>query len=390
MRQSKTLLTLTLAIYVLYSLQGVLYRSGSVLSQVLLLIFLLIGVYGLFSSFSQPKRNPRFVNIWAIFFILLTITFIVSPMVVYGTVNEAMGQMSTFGQYKNIIFVCLSFFAVHCFAKRGATTDKYMFYVSAAMIVVAVLRYIYAMRLLQQEYMDDFQNNAAYNIVVVIPFLPYIFNKQKLIATLLAIGSIALILYAAKRGAIVCLIVSILTTIIYLLRRSRMASFKQVLIIALAVGIGALMFHLTMQNEFLLDRIEETQDGNIGTREIAYSMLWNNWLKEDIFTQIFGSGLLQSVNVWGNSAHNDWLELLTDNGLLGVLIYLLFFIYLFKYINKMTGNNLLQLSILLATVILLTKSMFSMGYVDFNNVPIIMTMGLCAGLYESNLFSVRR
>lgn len=382
MRQSKTFLTLTLAVYLLYSLQGILYSTGSIVSQLLLLVFLMMGVCGLLDSLSQTSRNPRFANILALFFVLLTITYLVSPKEVYGNAVEAVGWMSTFGQYKNICFVCLSFFAVYCFAKKRVITDKYMFYLSAALIVIAVLRYIFALRVLQQNYDYDFQNNAAYNIVSVIPFLPFFFKKRKIIATLLAAGGIILILYAAKRGAIVCLIVAILTTTIYLLRRSRIASFKQGLIIVLTISIGAFMFYLTMQNEFLLDRIEQTQEGNIGTREIAYSMLWNNWLNEDVFTQIFGRGLLQSVNVWGNSAHNDWLELLTDNGLLGVLIYLLFFVYLFKFIKMMLGNELLQLSTLLAAVTLLTKSMFSMGYVDFINVPIFMSLGLCASQYK--------
>ena len=353
-------------------------------SQILLLLFLAIGGYGMFNALSQTNRNPRFDNIWALFYILLTITYLLSPKEVFGNSVEAMGRMTTFGQYKNICFVSLSFFAVYCFSKKGVATDKYMFYLSAALIVVAALRYFYAIRVLQQEYTDKFQNNAAYTIVAVIPSLPFIFKKRKFIASLLAIGGIALILYAAKRGAIVCLIAALLTVTIYLLRRSRMALFKQIAIILVAIGVGAFMIYFTMQNEFLLDRIEQTQEGNIGTREIAYSMLWNHWLNADPFSKIFGSGLLQTVNIWGNSAHSDWLELLTDNGLLGLFVYLLFYLYLFKYIKSMTDDGMLQLSTLLAAVVLLTKSMFSMGYDDFVNVPILLAMGMCAGQNESN------
>ena len=229
-----------------------------------------------------------------------------------------------------------------------------------------------------------FQNNAAYWIIAIIPFMPHLFKKWRLIAGVIAIALIALVLNAAKRGAIVSLIVALVFAAIYLLRRSKASPFRQFLLIALVVGVAAFMYYYSLQNEFLMDRIDDTREGNIGTREVAYAMLWQHWIDADIFHKVFGYGLMQTVNVWGNTAHNDWLELLTDNGLLGVIIYLVFFVYLFKYIKGMKNDTMLQLGAYLAMVVLFVKTLFSMGYTDFVNVPLIVALGLFIGRYESS------
>ena len=385
MKSNKTWLTFTLGLYIIYSLQGVLYSSGSFFTQGLLLLFLLIGVFGFIKTFTQKSPNPKFVGIWAIFFILLTISYVISPKEVNGYAYEAIGLATTFGQYKNICFVILSFFATYYFTKRSKITDKYVIILGLILVGTAVLRYFYSLQILQEESSrDEFQNNAAYCIIAIVPFMPYLFKKRRLIAGIIALALVALVLNAAKRGAIVSLIVALGFTAIYLLRRSRMSPFRQFMLIMLVVGVTAFMYYYSIQNEFLMDRIDDTREGNIGTREVAYAMLWQHWINADIFHQFFGYGLMQTVNVWGNTAHNDWLELLTDNGILGVSIYLAFFISLFRYIKGMKDNMLLKLGAYLAVIILLVKTLFSMGYTDFVNVPLIVALGIFVGRYESN------
>ncbi len=385
MKINRTWLTFTLVLYIIYSLQGILYGSGSMFTQGLLLLFLIIGVLGFFKTFTQHASNPRFVGTWAVLFILLTVAYIISPKEVYGSAYEAIGRATTFGQYKNICFVFLSFFAVYYFSKWTKISDRYIIILGLVLIGAAVMRYFYSLRVLQEDSARDmFQNNAAYCIIAIIPFMPHLFKKWRLLAGVIAIALIALVLNAAKRGAIVSLIVALGFTAIYLLRRTKVSPFRQFLLIALVVGIAAFMYYYSLQNEFLMDRIDDTREGNIGTREVAYVMLWQHWLDADIFHKVFGYGLMQTVNVWGNTAHNDWLELLTDNGLLGVIIYLVFFVYLFKYIKGMKNDTVLQLGAYLAMMVLLVKTLFSMGYTDFVNVPLIIALGLFIGRYESS------
>ena len=163
MHRNKYLLSLGLVAYIIYSLQGALFASGTYFTQMLLLMFLLIGVYGYIKPTFQDKNNPQFVSVLAFFFFILTITYFVSPKNVYGRVYEALGQMTTFGQYKNICFVILSFYAVYYFAKMGVATEKRIYKLGLVFLVVALIRYFYSLQMLHQELkMENFQNNAAY------------------------------------------------------------------------------------------------------------------------------------------------------------------------------------------------------------------------------------
>ena len=49
----------------------------------------------------------------------------------------------------------------------------------------------------------------------------------------------------------------------------------------------------------------------------------------------------------------------------------------------MRDEPILQMGANLAAFMLLTKTIFSMGYTDFVNVPIMIAIGLYVGKYES-------
>ena len=143
------------------------------------------------------------------------------------------------------------------------------------------------------------------------------------------------------------------------------------------------MYYTTIQNDFLMDRLDAMREGHVSGRDVMYANLWHHWLDADLFHMIFGYGMSQSYNAIGGPAHNDWLELLTDNGVLGVAIYFYFFYKLFMYISKLRDDSMIKLSMFLAILIFFTKTLFSMSYTDFGNAPITIALGLCAGKYES-------
>lgn len=384
MNRNQQFLLFALALYIIYSLQGILYGSGTMVTQALLFVFLLIGFVGFFRTTFLQSSNPKFVLALSVFFLLLTVTFLIGPKTVYGVTFEGMGMASTFGQYKSICFVILSFFLVYYYTKKRPMSEKTILILGIVLIGVAVMRYFYSIQMLQIERgRDEMQNNAAYNIIAVIPFMPFLFRKYKILTTVLSVFLISLIINAAKRGAIVCLIVSVFLGLLYYMRHSRLSSFKQFWILVVMIAVSFLMIQLTMQNDFLMDRLDDTREGNLGSREIAYAMLWDSWLRSDnVFTMFFGRGLMQTVNVWGNTAHNDWLELLIDNGLLGVIVYIYFFVTVFRYITKMDEGGMFQLGAFLSIAIFLTKTFFSMGYADFINVPLLISLGIYTGNYE--------
>lgn len=87
----------------------------------------------------------------------------------------------------------------------------------------------------------------------------------------------------------------------------------------------------------------------------------------------YGCGANHTVAVAGNYAHNDWLEIAINNGLIGVIIYIAYFISLIRdyIISRKRLKYYYSNSLLMSTLILLSASFFSMSY---NSVGIAQSM----------------
>lgn len=125
----------------------------------------------------------------------------------------------------------------------------------------------------------------------------------------------------------------------------------------------AVFFFLSFmeQSEFMTQRVNATLKGDSSARDTLYSYLWNAWLNSDIIHQLFGYGISQTVTIVGNYAHNDWLEILIDYGLLGVVLYATIIIKLFKYRKNLNYNKGAKVCYTSIMLIWMMKTLFSMG-----------------------------
>jgi len=106
------------------------------------------------------------------------------------------------------------------------------------------------------------------------------------------------------------------------------------------------------------------EEGGSSGRDIIYANIFNGWYSsQSILNLLFGFGFAASLNLSnGKFAHNDWLELLSNFGLIGICVYLGLFIIGFKYVfyTKWTVEK----RILIFTVLLiwLFTTFVSMSY----------------------------
>lgn len=374
-------LNIALILFVIYFLQGILYPSGSIISQTVLLLFLIIGLFCYLKTVLRLD-NPSFVKLFILFYAILLITFLVSPKTVIGDKNEAIGIVSTFGQFKEISAFVLSFFISYILVRKKDIDDVHVWWFGIIIFILSILRFFFSRDLLAEEN-EMFTNNAGYFLVATVPYIPFIIKKKKVLGAVIAVILSALIIASAKRGAIVCLMVSLAFMMFYYLK-SHKITFKRVFAILLLLAAAATFIYYSIEsNEYLMSRIEKTQSEGIGQRSIAYVALWNHWSSDtNLFTFLFGNGMAQTITVWGNYAHNDWLELLIDNGLVGVVIYLMLFVLAFMYIRKMNIGRLYKLSAYLCLIIWFLKTVFSMGYTSMMNVMFCFLLGLIIGKNE--------
>ena len=124
------------------------------------------------------------------------------------------------------------------------------------------------------------------------------------------------------------------------------------------------------KSDYFQYRLESTTEGKSSGRDVIYSQLWNHYKSnENIFQLAFGEGAFHTQNINGYKAHNDWLELLIDCGLLGVIIYFIYWVNFYKAWRRSKGNFLVYMMMGAGLLFTFVRTFFSMS---FSNMPFYM------------------
>ena len=129
-----------------------------------------------------------------------------------------------------------------------------------------------------------------------------------------------------------------------------------------------------------MGRINDTIAGDSSNRDIIYSAVLNAWLNaNDLVNYLFGFGSNATINMIGIRAHNDWLEILLDFGLLGICLYLAFFVSLFKTTWRQKENRQAFYTLMTVFAIWFFKSLYSMGFNESLFSYLSMVIGTVLG-----------
>lgn len=378
--QNKLLILVVL--FTVYYLQGALYPSGSIVSQGILLIYLLFGIYCFVKAFSN-RATPSCVMIWSAFFLMQGLCFLISPKEVVGMKNEAIGRVATFNQFKEIATFMLTLLIGYYYSYRNKTSEKYIFWFGIIFFLSSIVQYYYSLSQLMMKYGEETTNNAGYTMLTVVPYLPIVFKRKRISGIIMAVVIVAFVMWSAKRGALMCLAGAALFALFYYLKTHKVRLKTILGITLLLLVVGYFVYQQYLDNEYLQYRMEATMEGKSSNRDVAYSQLFNHWLNEtNPFLFLFGNGTAQTITVWGNYGHNDWLELLIDNGLVGALVYFAMFVATIFYIRKARLSKLNKLSAYLCVLILFMQSCFSMGFSDGGSGVYILLLGVIIGNNE--------
>lgn len=379
--QNKLLLLVVL--FTVYYLQGALYPSGSIVSQGILLIYLLFGIYCFVKAFSN-RATPSCVMIWSAFFLMQGLCFLISPKEVVGMKNEAIGRVATFNQFKEIATFMLTLLIGYYYSYRNKTSEKYILWFGIIFFLSSIVQYYYSLSQLMMKYGEETTNNAGYTMLTVVPYLPIVFKRKRILGIIMAVVIVTFVMWSAKRGALMCLAGAALFALFYYLKTQKVR-LKTILGITLLLLVaGYFVYQQYLDNEYLQFRMEATMEGKSSNRDVAYSQLFNHWLNEtNPLLFLFGNGTAQTITVWGNYGHNDWLELLIDNGLVGALVYFAIFVSTISYIKKAKLLFEIKLSAYLCVLILFMQSCFSMGFSDGGSGVYILLLGVIIGNNEN-------
>lgn len=365
------------AAWCLYYLQGALYAKGGPIGRVLILFVLLLSVYYFIISAIRTPR-PAYLGALNILVILFSIYGIIS--IASGTIAVTANGTERSGaaflkQYYSSI---LPIYAYYSFARDKLIDEKWLYRWSLVFIVVAVTAYFTRLNEMIQAAMEmgsdqkEFTNNYAYLFVSLIPLIALVSGKKYYHWLLWAVVLVFSVL-SFKRGA---MLVSALCFLYYIFvsfsGHSRRNNYVAMSILAMAAVYFAFEYLLLNSDYFLL-RIEKTQEGNASRRDILFAAALEVFARSNLFHAFFGHGANMTAPLIGNGAHNDWLELLVNQGLFSVGFFLYYWIVLYKTWRNTSndGNIRIAIGLFLISTFLRTLFSFSIGDMNFYEAAVI-------------------
>lgn len=262
--------------------------------------------------------------------------------------------------------------------RKGVMTTRFYQMATVALVLSSLVYY----KTMEAQYLskliggsEDFTNNGSVAFLCILPIVFVLKNRYLSYGVLLV--SVYFILDAAKRGNIICAIPVLLLFFMYTFRNGQIRVYEKVIFIIFfffAVSWGLEQFE---QNEYLQKRMEQTVEGNSSGRDRIYENAWKVYSESQSMKNIilgYGFEATYHNEQIGNFAHNDWLELLVDNGIIGALLYLSIFIQLFKILRR---EEDIQKRFLLISIVSIwfLKTIFSMSYTDETTFILFLLFG---------------
>lgn len=382
-------------LWCLYSLQGVLYESGTIISQSLLLILLVWSARSCYLvNFKKKQPLPAFIKAVNVFLIMATIygsLLMLSGQEFYITEGD-IKKVTNFYYLKDIYISMLPLYTFYYYSQKRYIKKEHLFYLLLLFVLITWALFfqnyanMLATAIAKGSTREEFTNNIGYSFVALFPLL-LLCNKKPLLQYILAFICICGIIMSMKRGAMAvgtcCFIYFIYTAL-----KSTKGYAKALIVLISIVAIIATYYYVVNMletSDYFVRRINDTLEGNASARNIIYARLWNTFINEpNLLKVLFGRGANATLTVGINYAHNDWLELLTNQGILGVIVYINYFVAILKDARRLRGINTLYSHVLyISFFILFLKTIFSMSYASIEYEQ-MLAIGLALGATKQN------
>lgn len=361
---------------ILYFLQGSLYPTGSLISQLSLSVFIIFNGFFFFKIILK-KKKPFFLIIWTLFILLFIIGYLLT-----GEYYDPL----YISQLKNILYFMTAIYPVFYWTSKGLLKTDHLRNFAFVLIPVAIVSfYTSTISLILEQNRGNVVNNASYIFVSIIPFVLLI--KKRTIALIILFILLAFLVIGSKRGALLLGVFSFIVIVYYNLKytegKNTLIKLRNTLLVIIILCVGVFYLSSVVEsNSYVLERLQE----NRSTRPENYLALLNNWYNSpSIFNILFGFGYFSSVNFTPERvmAHNDWLEVFNDFGLFGFTLYLIMVISFTKIIIKHKSMELKYLHFLVI-LIWLFISLFSMWMNNYANVIYGILIGYLVGQSSLN------
>jgi hypothetical protein len=364
MRGTKTELNIYVALLLVCNLFDAVMGSGLVLTLCRYTIIIWSFAYYI-KTVANFLREPAIVKALTVFYLSLAI---------YGTIALVEGKtlytpttpIVPLNYIYKTSWSLLPIFAFYNFAKKGLLTKQFMLKWIYACVVVATISYYFGMlhALARHEEEEEATNNGGYIIISLLPMFIFLKDQSKQQYLLLA-GALLLAFLSMKRGAILVGLVAVAVYFWYLFRNSKKSRKLQILVVLMVAASGVFYVYdrLLTTSAHFQERVEDTMEGETSGRDFIQGFLIDYYMTQYTpMEKLVGRGGNATLDVLGQFAHNDWIELGINQGLLGMLLYLFYWISFVKLLMKRHVPPEVKTALAMIFVIYFLKTFFSMSY----------------------------
>lgn len=228
---------------------------------------------------------------------------------------------------------------VFCLAYYVGMKQKSLGFISklVSYVLLPVLYILYYLLLTRTFYIGEEEGyrDAIFPILILTPFVLMDKSKMKYVHILI---SLALVLISAKRSAIIAIVPAyVLYFIISLSSQGKKQATQKLKIIIPLVLIIAVLYYLSTKGLFgtVLERFRAMNDDSGSGRDAIYFPLLNGFNTSPWWQQLFGHGTDSTKFVVGKLAHNDFLQVLYDYGLISLALFIVIYLGFIRMAFKM-------------------------------------------------------
>lgn len=376
-------------LWMMYYLQGMFMIKGA-MAQAILALLILMSFYAFFqvNMYYRTGAYLRWLNVMLLIVTIYGLVLFFSGFALYPS-EYNINTSQQFGYLQKNYMSVLPVYAFYLFSLKDDLSERYMKYVFGAFLFFTILLYYQNFFLVTGNIeKDEITNNMGYRFVPLIPMLA-LFKMKDIWKYLLLMFIFAFIMMSMKRGAI---LVGTVAFLLYLKHHLKANSSKQFFYILLLSAVAICFIYFFVMNlyetsDYFRSRLSSTMEGNTSRRSEIYSHYFDFFIHQTTSMEfLFGCGANATYLKLGEYAHNDWLEMAINQGVIfGVIPYIIYWVCFIGEWRTYKGARSNQQTLGDTIIIYFLVSLFSMS---FNNMPIAATM--CIGYSLANNYSFKR
>lgn len=372
------LLYIYIALWMMYYLQEMLMIKG-VVAQMVLVVLIAMSFYAFYEVNVHYKTCPylKWLNVMLLVLTIYGIIPIIGGWTFIGNWQQESTRSHIYLQ--NIYKGLLPIYAFYFFSFKRQISEKNITLLFVVILVFCIISYYQKyVSVSEQSGKMEITNNIGYYFVPLIPML-HLLRIRDLWKYFFLIIIVGYLMMAMKRGAILTGMVMLLFFMYYHFKgiSIKKALYISSLTIIVLFAVYKFTSNLFDNSTYFKKRVEDTRAGNTSQREKIYTTYFNYYIEKTTPLEfMIGNGANATIALFGQYAHNDWLEFALCQGVLGVVIYLVYWILFFMEWKNYRGPTNYRQTLQSIIVAYFLISLFSMS-IDFMPIAATLCIGYC-------------